>query len=181
MDNYNNLRRIKVILIADKLYANDKFKKISYDKQMKIIECIENSCLNESLRKSKEYNIICIWTNAHFINVYHSICYNIVANIDVNSEIKSDYLINKIINNEIDINTIANLTGKELCPEKYKTISKKINERFNTEQVIKYSELFFCKKCKRNQTTTERVQNRSNDEGSSFHVTCLFCNNKWFK
>jgi DNA-directed RNA polymerase subunit M/transcription elongation factor TFIIS len=81
----------------------------------------------------------------------------------------------------IDLNTIANMSCKELSPEKYDDLSKQIDRRVNTSLGVKYTELYFCYKCKRNKTTAERVQNRSNDESSSFYITCLFCGTKWFK
>lgn len=179
-DEYNNLRRLKLIILSDKLSMFDEYKCLSYDEQIEIIKKIENSCLNETLRKAIGYVVKCTWKNSQFVNIYHSICYNIISNIDFESE-DSKYLIQKIINKKIDLNSIANLSQKELHPEKYENLTKEITRRANTECAIKYTELHFCKKCKRNKTTSERVQARSNDEGSSFHITCLFCDNRWIK
>lgn len=72
-------------------------------------------------------------------------------------------------------------TYKELNPKKYEELTTKIEKRINTEQAVKYTEMFYCRKCKHNQTTIEKVQLRSNDESSSLRITCLYCNNQWVK
>lgn len=177
--SYNNIRRLKVIVLSDKLSKYKQFKILPYEKKIEILTSIENSCLNEALRKAREYAVRCIWDNDNFTNIYHTICYNIISNID--NQFGSDTLINKILAEEINLNTIAHLTCKELCPERYEVLSSEINKRSKIEQSVKYSEMFFCKKCKHNQTTVERVQIRSADEACNLRITCLYCDNQWIK
>lgn len=176
-EQYNDIRRLKVIILSSILLDYNEFTDLTYENQIDIILHIENSCANETIRKSRGYNLRCVWTNEQFISIYHIICCNIISILDQ----ENTNLIKKIINNEIDLNTIANLSCRELSPEKYDDITQIINKRINIEQTIKCTEMHFCKKCKRNQTTAERVQNRSNDEASSFLITCVFCGTKWFK
>jgi DNA-directed RNA polymerase subunit M/transcription elongation factor TFIIS len=178
--DYNNMRRLKLILLSSALGNSKLYKQLRFDDKMNYIMLIENSCLNEAIRKAHEYDIRCTWDDFQFEQIYHSICYNILSTIDTTLETSSTELVEKIFTDRIDLSTIAKLSCKELCPEKYEEVTKKIEERSNMEQNIKYTELYFCRKCKRNKATAERVQNRSNDEGSSFHITCLFCHNKWF-
>ena len=99
--------------------------------------------------------------------------------MDSQSCINSDYIKNKILNNDVDLQNVANMKSKELCPKKYEKIEKKINQRNNLERKIKYSELYKCRKCKRNQCTTERRYARSIDEGVDLTVTCVFCSHSW--
>ena len=66
-----------------------------------------------------------------------------------------------------------------VATKKYIKIDEKINKRNNQESKIKYSELYRCRKCKRNQTTTERRYARSLDEGVDLTIICLFCGNRW--
>lgn len=178
---YNNLRRLKCMMIGEKLNEYKEFKVLPYEEQIDIIKKIENSCLNESIRKAKNYGIKCIWEEDIFENVYHSIIYNILPNIDVNNEHHSDLLVKKIINNTIDLTTIASLTCKELMPERYQEINEEIYKRINTEQSVKYTEMFQCRRCKRKQTRVESIQFRAGDEGSNLRITCMFCNNQWIK
>jgi DNA-directed RNA polymerase subunit M/transcription elongation factor TFIIS len=149
-----------------------------YDKEF-IIKNLERGCMNRTLKKAKTHNIRCVWTDTKFIDLYHSICYKIAINLDPESPVQSDYMKKKIINGEYKISNVANLSSKELCPTKYEKIDQKIERRTNVDRKIKYSELYRCSKCKRNQTTTERRYNRSLDEGVSLVITCVYCYNTW--
>ena len=176
-NEYNDIRRLKLIVISHTLACNEKFKSMHYDIQTTIIKHIENSCANEAIRKSRNYNIRCVWDNNQFIDIYHSVSYTIISILSQ----ENNSLIKKIIDQTIDLDTIATLSCKDLSPEKYEDITRDITKRVNTSQTIKFTEMHFCKKCKRNQTTAERIQNRSGDEASSFFITCLFCGTSWFK
>jgi hypothetical protein len=175
-ENYNNIRRCKLILFGNSIGNNDKFDNKTKEN---IIKYIERGCLNKAIEKSTSYNIRCIWSDEKFINLYHSICYKVAVNIDKNSCINSDYMINKILENNVDLLNLAKMSSKELCPKKYEKIEEKVQKRYNLERKIKYSELYQCRKCKQNKTTTERCYNRSWDEGVSLNIICLFCGNSW--
>lgn len=181
-ENYNNNRRLKLILFGEclgktKIFNNKGLLEI-LDKEH-IIKYLERGCLNRAIERAKIYNIRCIWSNDKFINLYHSICYKIAVNIDKNSCINSNYILNKILNNEVDPLQIANMSSKDLCPKKYEKIEEKMQKRNNLERKIKFSEMYTCRKCKRKQTTTERCYNRSLDEGVNLTIRCLFCGNSW--
>ena len=195
-DAFNTIRRCKLILFShclgdNKIIQNklnsqiNQQPKINNTQQIEplnkeqIVKYLERGCLNRAIEKAKTYNIRCVWTNEKFINLYHSICYKVACNIDPESSVKSDYIIKKIINNEVNLNQVANMTSKELCPKKYEVYDEKINKRTNLERKIKYSELYRCRKCKRNQTTTERRYCRSLDEGVDLTINCVFCGHSW--
>jgi len=178
--NYNYLRRLKLSNFSSALNKNKKYKGMKYDEKINIINKIELSCLNETIRKSKENNIRCTWENTQFNKIYHGICYKVLSYIDISNSEGSEKFVEMILNKKVDIKKVATMSSNEICPEKYIEIKEKIELRNNTKQKIKYTELYFCRKCKKNQTTAQRVQNRSNDEGSSFYITCLYCGNKWF-
>lgn len=177
---YNSIRIIKLLLLSDALNNSKLYGTLSYDEKINTIQLTENSCLNETIKKAREHNIRCTWDIKAFEDLYHSICYNILSVLNIKLETGSKQLIIRVFNNEIDLNTIAALSYNELCPEKFEEVTKKIEVRSNIVYTVKYTELYFCRKCKQNKATAERVQNRSNDEGSSFHITCLNCNNRWF-
>jgi hypothetical protein len=140
---------------------------------------IENSCYKKTIKLANKNNITVDWDCVLFINIYNSICYKIASNIDPNSIVKSNFILDKIINNNIDLDNIASMSSRTLCPERYVEIDEKINKRNNLEIKIKYSELYKCKRCKKNQTTTERRYARSLDEGVDLTIICHFCGNKW--
>jgi len=166
--------------IGDELTQNINnylYKKL-YTKEH-IVKNLERGCLNRAINKSRIHNIRCVWSEPKFVDLYHNICYKLASNIDTNSCINSDYIKNKILNNEVDLQNVANMQSKELCPKKYEKIDKKINDRNNLERKIKFSELYRCRKCKRNQCTTERRYARSADEGTDLTIHCLFCGHSW--
>jgi DNA-directed RNA polymerase subunit M/transcription elongation factor TFIIS len=144
-----------------------------------IAEKIERGCFNRTINKSRHYNIRAIWETLKFRDLYHDICYKVAININPTSIIDSIYLINLIKNKSVKLSNIANLSGKKLCPEKYEKIDKKINLRVNQEVKIKYSTLYRCFRCKNNKCTSERVYNRSLDEGVNLRITCTVCYNEW--
>jgi len=140
---------------------------------------IEIGCLNQAIKKANEYNIRPVWEDNEFTLLYHGICYKLSVNLDENSTIKSNYMKKKILSNNINLYKLATMTSKQLCPNKNILIENKINKRINVTINLKYSELYRCKKCKRNQTTTERRYNRSLDEGVNLTITCTFCGHQW--
>lgn len=150
-----------------------------YSTKEDIVKYLERGCLMRSIEKAKTHNIRCVWSNDKFVSLYHSICYKVSSNLDPNSCIQSDYILKKIFNNDVNLVNIANMTSKELCPKKYEQISEKVNKRTNFERKVKFSEMYRCRKCKRNQTTTERRYNRSWDEGVNLTIHCLFCGYSW--
>ena len=111
--------------------------------------------------------------------MYHSICYNIFTNLDFESAVQSVYLFRKIINNDINCNEIAGMSSVELCPEKYEKISKEINQRANIKYTEKFSELYHCRKCKKNKTIVKNRYNRSLDEGTNITIQCINCSASW--
>jgi DNA-directed RNA polymerase subunit M/transcription elongation factor TFIIS len=192
-DKYNRLRRCKLMLFThslgddkniipekypDLVNTSDPTKSVYLIKEY-IAKKIERSCLNRAIDKAHLFNIRCIWSDVNFVDLYNNICYKIVCNISEDSPICSQYIRDKILNADIDLNNIANRSSKELCPEKYDEIDQKIDQRANLKLKIKFSELYRCSKCKRNQCTTERRYNRSLDEGVNLTINCVFCGYSW--
>ena len=140
---------------------------------------IEIGCLNTSINKANRYNIRPIWENEQFVLLYHSICYRVSINLDEYSLLQSPYLKSKILSSEFNLYNVSSMTSLQLCPHKNQKIKNKVNKRNNINITLKYSEIYRCKKCKRNQTTTERRYNRSLDEGVNLTITCTFCGYQW--
>jgi DNA-directed RNA polymerase subunit M/transcription elongation factor TFIIS len=163
-------------------YSNTQINRYLYDKQFTkeyVVRKLEKGCLNRAIQKSRVHNIRCVWSEPKFVDLYHSICYKLASNLDVDSCIKSGAIKEKIINGDVELQEVANMSSKTLCPKKYEKIDQKINKRTNLERKIKFSELYKCRKCKRNQCTTERRYARSLDEGTDLTIHCLFCGHSW--
>jgi DNA-directed RNA polymerase subunit M/transcription elongation factor TFIIS len=177
--NYTIERRLILLLIADILEKNILFKEKNRNHQIDIIINIESSCFNETVKKSNELLIYQSWDNFKFVYLYQLYCSKVTKNLDSDSEVKSTYLINKIINNELNIMNIANMTSEELCPEKSVSIKNNINLRNNQQLKIKTSTLYKCRNCGHKQVSIREFQARSLDEGTNLSLTCTFCNYNW--
>lgn len=176
---YCNLRRSILILIADILQKNSRFKELSRNEQDDLIINIELSCYNETINKADDKLIYKSWENEKFIYMYQLTCNKITKNLDNMSEVKSDYLINQILDNKIEINTIAQMSSDELCPSKSIDIIKNLKLRNEQKLNYKTSTLYKCRNCGKKEVKIKEYQGRSLDEGSNLSLTCNFCNFNW--
>lgn len=176
---YNKNRRAIILLIAEILEKNNKFKLQHQEIQSNIIINIELSCYNQTINKSDELLIYQSWDNEKFVYLYYLTCNKITKNLDPDSEVQSNYLINKILNNEIDLSKIGSMTSDELSPDKSQNIKDVLNLRNNQEIKVKTSTLYTCRNCKKKEVSIREYQGRSLDEGSNLSLTCLFCNYNW--
>lgn len=176
---YNINRRLIILLIASILEENKEFKQKNKEEQDHIIINIELSCYNSTIKKSNELLIYINWNNSKFTYLYQLFCNKITKNIDTNSEVNDNYLINKIINNDINVLNIAELTSDELCPIKSDNIKQNLLIRNNQKLSYKTSTLYTCKNCSKRSVIIREFQSKSLDEGSNLSLTCTFCNYHW--
>ena len=176
---YNKNRRSIILLIANILEKNKKFKLKHIEIQTNIIINIELSCYNQTIIKADDLLIYQSWNNEKFLYLYYLNCNKITKNLDIHSEVNSSYLIDKIIHNDIDINKIASMSSEDLCPAKSQTIKNTLNLRNNQQIKFKTSTLYQCRNCKKREVKIQEYQGRSLDEGSNLSLTCVFCNYNW--
>lgn len=178
-NEYNPYRRIKLIHLSNILGKTKKFQLFDYNKQSNIISQIEKSCYEKACDDMLELEQEPDWENQMFINIYNYICGNLFENIDPESEINSTYLLEKILNQDIDLENIGYMKSDELCPEKSKEIKRKIKEQACIKYSTKTSTMYRCGKCKKNECVLERMQTRSLDELTNHRATCVFCKHTW--
>ncbi len=169
--NKNDDIRKKNVLLLNKIINN---KKISRK--------IEKSLYNYSVKLSKERNIIRSWDNIIFRKLYQSKVRSIYTNINPNSYIKNTEFLEKIKNNEIDIEKIAELSVYDIFPENWKEIIIIKSKRDKIKYELKpesMSSNYVCRKCKSKETSYYEVQTRSADEPMTQFITCLNCYNHW--
>lgn len=176
---YCKERRSIILLIASILENHINFKNISKDNQDNIIITIEKSCYNTTIDKSNELLIYINWDNSKFTYLYQLFCNKITKNLDSESEVNNSYLINAIINDEIDLKNIANLPSDKLCPEKSDIIKQNLNARNSQKLNYKTSSLYQCKNCGKRSVTIKTIQLRSLDEGQNLSLVCQFCSYNW--
>jgi transcription elongation factor S-II len=96
--------------------------------------------------------------------------------------IQSDILKNLIINNEINITSLVELSPRELQPEKWVNYTKREDKEINQVQngdLETETKLYFCPKCKNNDCKYREKQTRSGDEGSTLQIQCKSCSKRW--
>ena len=176
---YNYNRRSIILLIADILQKNKKFKNKSRKDQDDIIIKIELSCFNHTINKSDKLLIYKNWDNSKFLCQYQLSCNKVTKNLDIESEVNSCYLIDKVIDGKIDLDTIAELSSDKLCPDKSNNIKENLSLRNQQKLHYKTSTLYKCSNCGKKETILKQIQIKSLDEGFSTSLTCIFCNKNW--
>lgn len=157
----NELRKEKKELLFDFIKDNNKIDKL------------ELSIYNFSINYAK-INDINNLIEAIYIDKFNNIYQNI------NGDINNNYLLNQILNNEnFDIKNISNLKPEELFPDNW-------SEEINRLDLIKKkkdnqltTDIYKCKKCKKNRCITWQFQTRSADEPMTTFVKCIICDNTW--
>ena len=102
--------------------------------------------------------------------------------MDQNNNIQNNYLINKIKEDEFDINILPKLNPYELFPEHWKQLKdkQKVTDDFlYTKKPEVFTDEYKCHKCKTRKCTYYELQTRSADEPMTIFVNCLNCKYKW--
>ena len=148
----------------------------------KISQKIERDIYNSIIKLAKQKNISRNWSNPIFINLYLSKIRSIYSNLDKESYIGNDTFLDRILNKEIDVNTIAELTIYDIFPENWKYILEQKSKRDKLKYELKpeaMTDAFKCRKCGSRSTSYYEVQTRSADEPMTQFITCLNCNTRW--
>ena len=147
-----------------------------------ISRSIEKAVYNYVIDLAKEKNIKRNWDNHIFRGLYFSKIRSIYSNLDKESYIGNDTFLDRILNKEIDVDTIAELTIYDIFPENWKYILEQKSKRDKLKYELKpeaMTDAFKCRKCGSRSTSYYEVQTRSADEPMTQFITCLNCNTRW--
>lgn len=161
--------------------AVDKLKEFIEDES--ICERIEASVYEYTLEKAKERCIKQDLGDMHCRRIYVNKLHQIYTNMDPESYVQNKFLLDRIVNEEIDVDRIAFLSPCELNYEAWKDMMSKqqAGEDFIQNAVLagtRTSE-FTCGRCKANDCTYNFVNCRSLDEPAVCFISCLNCKKKW--
>lgn len=174
VENYIPYRMKYITIIHNILDKYPQFTKLNYDIRDSYVIDIEKSCYESVIDKSKEkFNVIddC---DTMFRQIYARTCYRVICGLD-----DDDYIINQILEGNIDVKRIGTMTSEELSPTKYGAIAEKIRERQGKTIEHKTSTQYTCHNCGKNETIIRQVQIRALDEGANIAVLCVNCGKKW--
>ena len=148
----------------------------------KTIQLIEKGIYNYSIEKCKIKDIIPIWDNPCFLEIYLSKSKNLYSNLNTKTYVNNVKLIEKIKNGTILPYDLAFIDTHKLFPERWADI---IDEKTKVDKMLNESlqecatDLFECPRCNKNKTIYLQVQIRSSDEPMTNFITCMNCGNKW--
>ena len=192
-DNDNNdLVGEEEVAIDEDLF-NDEGEKLN-DIRQKIVD-IFSKILSESISKkieksiylysksiSKQRNIVPLWDNSYFKNIYMNKSISLYSNIDKNSYIQNECFVDKVKKKKINLDDIAFMNSQEIFPKHWKEFSdiKYKREKMMYEDTAEaMTDQFKCSRCKQRKCTYYELQTRSADEGMTTFITCLVCGNRW--
>ena len=136
----------------------------------------EKGIYNKTIDEAEEKTIIKKWDNYLFVQLYldrFKYVYFILKNQDI---------IDKINNGTLKTYEIAYKTHQDLYPEKWDMQIEEKRKRIENKYFPKIeasTDMYTCRKCKKNQCTYYQVQIRSADEPMTTFVTCTYCGNRW--
>ncbi len=173
--NFNDERRNTISLLSQILLKSEYFYNMSYENQIDIIKKIEQKIYAQTMEKGISQNIRISWQSENFTNLYNVLSYKITSNLDSDSIIGSSYLLDKLMDGQIEPEKIAEMDSLELCPDKHIDIIEKINNRKETEIEYRFSKFVACKICKKYTCVERFVQKRSLDEAKTAVYDCVNC------
>ena len=107
---------------------------------------------------------------------------SIYNNINEKSYIKNTNLLNKINNDEIDLNIIAFLSPQEIHEEhwrKYIDKQSAVDEFLYSRTIGVKTKEYKCGRCKERDCSYYQLQVRCSDEPMTTFINCLNCGNNW--
>ena len=143
---------------------------------------IEKELYNSCIRLSKLRYIVRRWENKVFKQLYISKLRSFYCNISDKSYIKNPNFRNKILNGDIKVDEISNLSVYDIYPENWTQL---LDEKIKRDK-LKYemkptamTDQFKCRKCGSRSCSYYEVQTRSADEPMTQFITCLDCGSRW--
>ena len=145
-------------------------------------EKIEKSIYNYAHEQCILKNIEPIIENKYFLRIYVNKLMSIYNNINEKSYIKNTNLLNKINNDEIDLNMIAFLSPQEIHEEhwrKYIDKQSAVDEFLYSRTIGVKTKEYKCGRCKERDCSYYQLQVRCSDEPMTTFINCLNCGNNW--
>ena len=143
---------------------------------------VEQQLYNASIRLAKERFIKRTWDNPLFKQIYISKIRSFYTNIAASSYVDNPQFKQKILKGDIKVDTIADLTVYDICPEVWAELLDKKIKRDKLKYEMKptaMTDQFKCRKCSSRSCSYYEVQTRSADEPMTQFIACLDCGNRW--
>ena len=143
---------------------------------------IEQQLYNTCIRVAKRRFIKRKWDNPLFKHLYISKIRSFYSNIVADGYVKNINFKTKIMNGDIKVEQISELSVYDICPENWAELLDKKIKRDKIKYEMKptaMTDQFKCRKCSSRSCSYYEVQTRSADEPMTQFITCLDCENRW--
>ena len=143
---------------------------------------IERHLFNSTIRSAKERYMKRSWNNPIFLSLYLSKIKSFYSNIAEGSYVKNPHFKEKILNGDIKLDQISDLSVYDIYPENWAELLDKKIKRDKLKYEMKpkaMTDQYKCRKCSSRSCSYYEVQTRSADEPMTQFITCLDCNNHW--
>ena len=167
----DDLVRNKNVLLMDKEFNNEILSRL-----------IEQQLYNVSIRVAKERFIKRKWGNPLFKQLYISKIRSFYSNIASDSYVSNNNFKTKIMNGDIKVEQISELSVYDICPENWAELLDKKIRRDKIKYEMKptaMTDQYKCRKCSSRSCSYYEVQTRSADEPMTQFIACLDCDNRW--
>ena len=140
---------------------------------------VERSIFNHALAVADQKKLVKRWECHGFQLLYRGRRWMMYCNLN-----NSTQLCQSILDGSILPPILQEMTHQDMCPEKWqkRLEDKRVRDELRFKPRIEAStDMFFCRKCKKNQCTYYQLQTRSADEPMTTFVTCISdgCGSRW--
>ena len=148
----------------------------------KMVRRIERGIYNYSLSKAEENNIVKLWTDRLFKQIYIDKCRSIYTNLKGTSYVRNKRLLNRLHEKEFKERELAFMAPQHIFPEIWKDL---LDLKYKRDKVLyetkpeAMTDQFKCGRCKKNKCSYFELQTRSADEPMTIFITCINCGKRW--
>jgi len=163
--------RTKYVLILNKEFTDET-----------LCRKIEQQLYNSAIRVAKKRYIKRSWDNPVFESLYVSKVKSFYSNTYTGSYVKNPYLKARILNGDISVEQISDLSVYDIYPDNWAELLDKKSKRDKLIYEMKpkaMTDQYKCRKCSGRSCSYYEVQTRSADEPMTQFITCLDCGNRW--
>jgi transcription elongation factor S-II len=158
-----------------KTKCEDKFIQAQAQEiEMLIMEIAET----ESVRRG----IVRHFDNPLYLTVYRASARRIIGNIMNGSYVGNSHLRERLVSGELTLDMLKNMNIQEMNPGLYKDLFDRqlLREQAQLEgNKALVTDMFTCRRCKKNECTYYQLQTRSADEPMTTFINCLNCGKRW--
>lgn len=157
-------------------------EKINNPYIVKNADVIETLIMEVAEADAIRRGIVRHFDNPLFMTVYRGAARRIIGNVHPDCYVANRHLHERLMGGELDLETLKNMTIQEMNPGLYKDLYDRLLLREQAQlegNKALATDMFTCRRCKKNECTYYQLQTRSADEPMTTFINCLNCGKRW--